>query len=393
MLKAPALTRNPRIWKLVAPLLTLVVLVACTPPDGQNPPPPPPEGELRLAQVATGLNTPVALTNAGDDRLFVAERAGRVRIIRNGALQAEPFLDLTASVASSEGEQGLAGLAFPPDHDTSGLFYVYYTAASNGRGQLVRMAVDATNPDRADPATLEVLVELAESTTYHNGGQLAFGPDDYLYWAVGDGAVGSRAQSRASWRGKIHRLDVSTAPGYEVPADNPLVGEPGVREEIWAMGLRNPWRFSFDSATGAMYLADVGEDAFEEVNVVPAGQGGANFGWPVMEGPECFEGASCDQEGLTLPTFSYPHPSGEGGASVTGGYVYRGPAAPDLVGRYVFADFIMNSLSSAAAGNGWQIEPLLDDQLRTASFGVGDDERLYVTDFVNGRVLEVTQEE
>lgn len=379
---------------LTAGLALTVVLSACSvpPPDDGDPnPPPPPNGPIQFVQRVSGLATPVALTNASDERLFVAERAGTVRIIRNGALLSAPFLDMTGLVASSSGEQGLLGLAFPPDHGDSGRFYLYYTNAS-GRGVLARAAVSEDDPNVADPSSLETLIQLPETSTYHNGGQLEFGPDGYLYWAVGDGGNGASAQSLTSLRGKILRLDVSAADGYLVPGTNPFVDTAGARSEIWAYGLRNPWRFSFDADTGELYIADVGQNAFEEVNVAPAGAGGQNYGWPIMEGASCYTNPSCDSSGLTLPSFTYAHPS-TGGASITGGYVYRGPAAPDLVGRYVFADYVHATVSVATLTTPWQVTKLLEGPWSTASFGVGADGRLYVTDYGGGAVYEITQKQ
>lgn len=380
---------------LMLVLFLLLVLAACTPPDDNgNPPPPPPPGDVAFVERASGLTYPVAMAHAGDERLFVAERAGTVRIIQDGQLVAEPFLDLAGTVAVGDGEQGLLGIAFPPDHDETGRFYAYYTKSATV-GVLSRFTLDPTNPNRIDPASLEELVEVPDTDIgYHFGGQLAFGPDRYLYWAVGDGQNRANAQSLSTLRGKILRLDVSTSTGYESPADNPFVDEEGARDEIWAYGLRNPWRFSFDRETGDLYIADVGEKDFEEVNVAPAGVGGQNFGWPQMEGPECLTGTTCDQSGLTLPVYSYAHPpDDEGGASITGGYVYRGPAAPDLVGQYVFGDFMQESVSVAELGADWEVTELRSGNWRTASFGEGPDGRLYVSDFGGGIVNEILQEE
>lgn len=385
------LTKAPAT--LLLALFVLLTLAACTPPDDNgNPPPPPPAGDVVFVQRASGLTNPSAMAHAGDDRLFVAELAGTVRIIQDGQLLAEPFLDLTGTVALGGGEQGLSGIAFPPDHNETGRFYAYYTKSATV-AVLSRFTLDPTNPNRIDPASLEELVEVPDTDSeYHFGGQLAFGPDGYLYWAVGDGGVGSNAQSLSSLRGKILRLDVSPSTGYTSPPDNPFVDDAGALDEIWAYGLRNPWRFSFDRETGDLYIADVGEDDFEEVNVTPEGEGGQNFGWPYMEGPECLSGVTCDPTDYTAPAFSYAHPA-EGGASITGGYVYRGPVAPDLEGKYVFGDFMHESVSVADMSAGWEVTELRSGNWRTASFGEGYDGRLYVTDFGGGIVNEILQEE
>lgn len=379
----------------IAGLLLTLVLSACStpPPDEGDPDPSPsPNGPIQFVPRAAGLVTPVALTNAGDERLFVAERAGTVRVVQDGGLLPTPFLDVSTLVASSSGEQGLLGLAFPPDHGSTGRFYLYYTDTS-GRGVLARAAVSAGDPNVADPSSLETLVQLPEASAFHNGGQLEFGPDGYLYWAVGDGGNGASAQSLSSLRGKVLRLDVSGAEGYRIPSTNPFVGTAGARGEIWAYGLRNPWRFSFDAATGELYIADVGQNAFEEVNVAPAGAGGQNYGWPIMEGASCYVDPACGSSGLTLPRFTYAHLPSTDGASITGGYVYRGPAAPDLVGRYVFADYVHATVSVATLTTPWQVTQLLDGPWRTASFGVGADGRLYVADYGGGTVYEITQEQ
>lgn len=385
------LTKAPAT--LLLALFGLLTLAACTPPDDTgNPPPPPPAGDVVFVQRASGLTNPTAMAHAGDDRLFVAELAGTVRIIQDGQLLAEPFLDLTGTVALGGGEQGLSGIAFPPDHNETGRFYAYYTKSATV-AVLSRFTLDPTNPNRIDPASLEELVEVPDTDSeYHFGGQLPFGPDGYLYWAVGDGGVGSNAQSLSSLRGKILRLDVSPSTGYTSPPDNPFVDDAGALDEIWAYGLRNPWRFSFDRQTEELYIADVGERDFEEVNVAPAGVGGQNFGWPYMEGPECLTGVTCDPANYTAPAFSYAHPA-EGSASITGGYVYRGPAAPDLEGKYVFGDFMQESVSVAELGANWEVTELRSGNWRTASFGEGPDGRLYVTDFGGGIVNEILQEE
>lgn len=387
-------------WYAPARLLSLLALVlvlaiaACapTPPpddDDDDDDPPPAVGDVRLKEVVSGVDYPVVITNAGDERLFVVERAGRIWIVQGGAVQPEPFLDIRSDVAT-EGEQGMLGLAFPPDYATSGAFYVYFTN-TDGRGALARFHVSDADPDSAE-VNGETLIELTERSTNHNGGQIAFGPDGYLYWAVGDAGNSALAQDLGSRRGKLLRIDVSGATGYTAPADNPFASEPGAAPEVWAYGLRNPWRFSFDHTADLIYIADVGENRHEEVNVQPSTAAGLNYGWPVMEGDACFQPADCDPSGYTPPTFTYDHDTSS--RSITGGYVYRGPSAPDLVGHYVFGDYMTSRLYTAAASDQWRMRPLLenDERLRTATFGEGADGQLYVANFENGTIYEITQE-
>lgn len=399
--QAPGKRRTIALLRLLATLVTLsLLLAACAsqPPNQPDPDPEPepdtrPFGDLRLEQFATGFNSVVAITNAGDNRLFVVERAGTIRIVQNGQTLAQPFLDLRGQVATT-GEQGLVGLAFPPNYASSGAFYVYYTG-NNGRGRLARFRRDPANANRA-LSTPEELIVLSEASEYHNGGALAFGPDGYLYWAVGDAANPNLAQNLNSLRGKILRLDVSGSTGYTVPASNPFVSNTTALDEIWALGLRNPWRFSFDMEEGLIVIADVGQDAHEEVNMAPVESGGLNYGWPILEGNACYpSGDSCNRTGLTAPTFTYAHPASSG-RSVTGGYVYRGPNAPDLVGSYVFGDFVSAQLLRTSASDGWQIHDLIESgpeprTVRTATFGEGRTGRLFVSDWGTGTVYEITQ--
>ncbi|HEX6433991.1 MAG TPA: PQQ-dependent sugar dehydrogenase [Gemmatimonadales bacterium] len=313
--------------------------VVITVTDQPQPPPPLPVN-LGLDPVASGLDFPTGLASPpNDSRLFVTEKAGAIRVIKDGAVLPAPFLDLTGQVASQAGEQGLLGLVFTADYATSGRFFVHYTTAA-GDSHISSFRVSA-DPDRADPASESVVLQVSRPGTAHNGGQLLFGPDGYLYIGLGDGddSDGGRGQSLTDPLGSILRIDVSGATGYTVPADNPFVATAGARPEVWSYGLRNPWRFSFDPATGDLYIGDVGESQWEEVNYSSAAQGagrGTNYGWAVMEGPNCTRGSGCDQTGLTPPIQSYQHPDG---CSVVGGFVYRGSAIPGLQGTYFYSDF------------------------------------------------------
>jgi len=312
---------------------------------------------LHFTPIATGLEWPVFLTApAGDARLFVVEKPGRIRII-SGTLRARPFLDIHALVNSAGTEQGLLGMAFAPDYATSGRFYVDYTDV-NGNTRVVRYTV-SSDPDSANPATAEVLLGVDQPYANHNGGMLAFGPDRMLYVGLGDGGGGGDPQGNGQNRGvllaKILRLDVSGAGAYVAPPTNPFMSPD--RPEIWCYGLRNPWRFSFDRANGDLYIADVGQDAHEEVDVATAVSGagrGLNYGWNRMEGRFCYSPSTgCDTTGLTMPVLDYDHGQG---CSVIGGYVYRGMAIPALRGNYLYADWCAKWVRSFRYANGQAVD-------------------------------------
>ncbi|HEY9013611.1 MAG TPA: PQQ-dependent sugar dehydrogenase, partial [Gemmatimonadales bacterium] len=270
----------------------------------------------RLEPVVTGLSAPLYLTApAGDaSRLFLVEQTGAVRIVKDGALLPAPFLDLSGRI-SSGGEQGLLGLAFDPDYASTGRFVVHYTDPA-GDTHLSAFRVSA-DPDVADAASEQILLTADQPYPNHNGGQVLFGPDGFLYLGLGDGGSANdpegRGQDLTELLGSILRVDVSSGTSYTVPGDNPFLATPGARPEIWSYGLRNPWRFSFDRATGDLYIADVGQNEFEEVDVSPASAGagrGVNYGWKIMEGAHCLGGGQCDQTGLTLPVLEYGHSQG-----------------------------------------------------------------------------------
>jgi glucose/arabinose dehydrogenase len=306
-------------------------------------PPPPPTGSgvPGLQEIVSGLDIPVFLTSPpNDDRLFIVEKVGTIRVVEAGAMLPTPFLDIHDRV-SGETEQGLLGLAFAPDYATTGRFYVYYTDVQGD----TRVSSFLVSSDRnhADASTEAVVLTQSQPGVSHKGGDLAFGPDGMLYISLGDGGSHDgmdhgHGQSLDDLLGAILRIDVSSGTGYVVPPDNPFVGTPGARPEIWSYGLRNPWRYSFDRATGDVYIADVGESRWEEVNRARAAEGGGrglNYGWSVMQGDVC-EQPGCDTTGLTLPTFEYGH---DQGCAIVGGYVYRGSALPALAGQYIFGDF------------------------------------------------------
>ncbi len=373
------------MWRsLVALALLLSLLLTAIPAHAQGPAIPTPH----LLPVASGFDRPTHLTHAGDgtDRLFVVEKPGTVRILQDGALLATPFLDLTARVLSSGAEQGLLSVAFPPGQGTPNHFYVNYTSIPDGDSVVSRLAVSPEDANRADPGSEEVILTIEQPFANHNGGQLAFGPDGYLYIGTGDGGSGGdplvNAQNGNTLLGKILRIDVESAPPdapYAVPATNPFADTVGFRPEIWALGLRNPWRFSFDRATGDLYIADVGQSTREEVNHQPSAGGGENYGWNVMEGSTCFQAETCDAQGLTLPVAEYGR---DLGVSITGGHVYRGPGRTAWQGLYFYGDFGSGRIwALQRSGDAWVNTLVRDTDLSISSFGEDEAGRLYVVDY------------
>jgi glucose/arabinose dehydrogenase len=355
---------------------------------------------LGLDPVATGLSSPLLVTHAGDGsgRIFVVEKTGKVRIIKDGSLVGAPFIDISRSV-SRGAEQGLLGLAFHPGYETNGKLYLSYTDL-NGTSVIREYRV-STNPDRVNGSSGRTLLRVKQPYANHNGGHLAFGPDNLLYVGFGDGGSGgdpgNRAQSRNTLLGKILRMDVNRRTGtlpYGIPATNPYVGRSGL-DQIWAYGLRNPWRFSFDRATGDLWIGDVGQGRWEEVDRASATRGrnagrGLNFGWRVMEGAHCFRPSSgCARAGKTLPLTEYGHSGGR--CSVTGGYVYRGTAYPDLVGAYLFGDYCSGEIwfVDRAAARGVAPTRARDTGAQITSFGEDEAGELYLTD-AGGTVYRIT---
>ncbi len=349
---------------------------------------------LGVEKVLDGFKEPLFLTGAGDGsgRLFVVEKGGTIRVVVNGVTQPDPFLDITPLVRSSGPEQGLLGMAFHPQYAANGRFFVAYTA-SNGDDSVAEYRVSGT-VNRADPASARVLLAIPDPAPNHNGGMLAFGPDQYLYIGTGDGGGGNdqykNGQNLGALLGKMLRIDINSGDPYGIPSDNPFAGQAGARPEIWAYGLRNPWRYSFDSATSDLYIADVGQDRYEEIDVQPAAsQGGENYGWNLMEGLHCLSGDSCDRSGLTLPVAEYDHGQG---CSITGGYVYRGQQWPALTGVFLYGDFCSGriwSLSQAADGS-WVQNELAQTKLGISSFGQDDAGELYLTDLNGGSIYHLT---
>ena len=341
---------------------------------------------LQQAFPALRFERPVDFQQAGG-LLFVVEQQGIIKVFDHdpAASQVSVFLDIRSKVSRRGNEEGLLGLAFSPNYSISGIFYVYYSRSNAMRSILARYRRSPMDERAADPTSEEVLMTVEQPYRNHNGGQIAFGPDGYLYIGLGDGGSGGdplgHGQNRATLLGSILRIDVSTTP-YGIPPDNPFVGNTsGYREEIWAWGLRNPWRFSFDEPTGRLYLADVGQDAWEEIDIIVKGN---NYGWRIMEGPACFQPPSgCSQSGLTLPVHSYPLDGGR--RSVTGGYVYRSTSVPSLQGKYIYADYINGVVWALDTDSTAQNRELKDTSYNIASFGRDAYGEVYALAF-NGRI-------
>ncbi len=349
----------------------------------------------RLAPVASGFVQPLGIVAAGDgsDRLFVVEQRGTVVAVAPGGATSR-WLDLQARTLA-QGERGLLGLAFHPEFATNGRVFVHYSDR-DGDTVLSELTADPSS-DRVDPATETVLFTLGQPYGNHNGGQLAFGPDGMLYLALGDGGSGGdplgAGQDLGTPLGALLRFDVDAdGPGTaNVPGDNPFVDVAGARPEIWAYGLRNPWRFAFDARTGDLWIADVGQSAVEEVNLLPAGApAGANFGWRVVEGDRCFDPPQgCDLDRFVAPVATYTHASGWG-RSITGGVVPYGDAAPSLAGRYVFGDFVSGRLFVLnTVGEGFEAVQLLDAGFGVAGFGLDEALDAYVADYGGGVLYRI----
>jgi len=382
----------------------------------EDPPPPeePAQGELEATLVVSGFNQPVAIANAGDGRMFVVERGGLIRIVNgNNVIRATPFLDLTGRVDASGGEQGLLGLAFHPDYASNGYFYVYYTRDPGpglDRSRVSRFRVSTGSAHVADATSELVLMEFEQPFANHNGGDLHFGPDGFLYIASGDGGSGGDPQDNGqkitTLLGKILRIDVNNAPGanngpdcnvsggthYRIPAANAFNdGSGGGCDEIFALGVRNPWRMAFDRQTGALWIGDVGQNLVEEIHYLPPGSaGGLNLGWRCYEGANPYNLANCTLDYLP-PVHTYPHAGGA--CSVTGGRVYRGALFPVLQGQYFFSDFCRASIRALSGPPGGTLaarEVLPVGTLAAPSaFGEGATGELYVADMGTGSLYRL----
>ena len=358
-------------------------------PPTEGPPPPsdatsfPDSNNYAWQLIVSNLERPVDLQSDGSGRLFVVEKSGHIHIIENGHLIQTPFLNIEDRVNDSSNEMGLLGLAFHPNYKQNGFFFINYTG--NGGDTFISRFQVSGDPNLANPSSETNLLRVSQPFPNHNGGGLDFGPDGYLYAGLGDGGAAGdpfgNGQKTDTLLGKILRLDVDTAESYAIPADNPF------GNEIWDYGLRNPWRISFDRLTGDLYIGDVGQNQWEEINIHPAGAaGGINYGWDFREGLHEFEGKT--SVGLTDPVVEYSH--AEGGCSVTGGYVYRGSML-EWSGIYLYGDYCTGFVwGLIRSGNGWQVQRLFDTDANITSFGQDEAGEIYlVAD--GGQVYKLVQ--
>jgi uncharacterized protein (TIGR03437 family) len=348
--------------------------------------------DVRLVQIASGFGSPTDIQDPGDGsgRLFLVSQDGAIRIFGNGAIASQPFLNIRSKI-SIDSERGLLGLAFPPGFAQKQRFYVDYTDVS-GNTVIAQYRV-SSNPDVADAGSEIVLLHITQPFANHNGGQVRFGPDGYLYIGMGDGGSGGdplhNGQSLTTLLGKILRIDVESNPGnVRIPPDNPFVNTSGARPEIWAYGLRNPWRFSFDRADGDMWIADVGQDSYEEVDFHPASSpGGQDYGWNIMEGLHCYAASSCNMAGLVPPIAEYTHADG---CSITGGFVYRGQRFPGLRGIYFYGDYCSGKIWGVRRqGSSWVNQLLLSSGLNITTFGEDSAGEVYVADARQGALFRI----
>jgi glucose/arabinose dehydrogenase len=338
---------------MIKPIIALIAIAACN--DTQARPAPNQQraaiNAIRLERVGE-FRSPVYLTApAGDPRLFIVEQQGRIQVVKNGRKLSTPFLDISERVRAG-GEQGLLSMAFHPDYRTNGEFFVNFTDRS-GDTRVERFKV-SSNADVADESSSKLVIGIDQPYSNHNGGLVMFGPDGMLYIGMGDGGAGGdphrNGQNRNALLGKMLRLNVSRVEPYSIPPGNPFRAASGAKPEIWATGMRNPWRFAFDRATNLLYIADVGQNEIEEINVEPATAAGLNYGWNIMEGDRCYRGDGCDRSGLTMPKVVFNHSGGA--CSVTGGFVYRGRRIPSIAGHYFYSDYCAGWLKSFRMQNG-----------------------------------------
>ncbi|SNB45233.1 sorbosone dehydrogenase family protein [Geobacter sp. DSM 9736] len=369
---------------LVTPLLALLVSTTVHAAEKSGWP------SVSLEKVMSGLKEPTTITHAGDGsgRLFILERKGTIRIFKDGKLLPKPFLDIRKRVRSFGSEQGLLGLAFPPDFAKNGRFYVNYTRTKGVGDTYVSRFMMTGDREVANPGSEEVLLTIRQPYSNHNGGQLAFGPDGYLYIGTGDGGSGGdpqgNGQNLKTFLGKMLRIDPeSSTKGYKNPKGNPF------GNEIWAYGIRNAWRFSFDRATGDLFIGDVGQNEWEEIDFQPkTSRGGENYGWNVMEGNHCFRKESCEKKGLTLPVAEYATASPD--CSVTGGYVYRGKEFPQLAGIYLYGDFCSGRIRGLRkSGDVWESKVLLEKKISISTFGEDEAGNIYLADYETGDIYRV----
>lgn len=379
-------------------VILVICSEACTPTNGREKHESLDIGyQVTLAFPKLSFTRPVDLQHANDNsnRLFVVEQKGIISVFKNesSASSKNTFLDIRNKVDDNGNEEGLLGLAFHPQYKTNGFFYVNYTATNPDRTVISRFRVSAYNPDIADPESEVVLLTFDQPYSNHNGGQVSFGPDGYLYIGVGDGGSGGdpkgHGQNLKTLLGSILRINVNKQENgkkYAIPTDNPFAGnKSGYKEEIYAYGLRNPWRLSFDPVTKKLWTGDVGQNAYEEIDII---EKGGNYGWNMMEGKHCFEPKrNCNQQGLELPVWEYPRSEG---VSITGGFVYRGPSLPGLTGKYIYADYGSGKIWALDASdlNNPVNTTLVESKLSISSFGVDPKNELYICAF-DGKIYRI----
>ena len=356
-----------------------------------------PAQEIKLMQIASGFSQPVDIKNAGDERLFIVERAGRIKIIdTDGTILPTSFLDIVSQASDDPNERGLLGLEFHPDYANNGYFYVNYTK-NNGDTRISRFSVDPANPNLADPNSELTILEIAQPFWNHNAGGLEFGPDGYLYIGTGDGGSGgdpgNRAQNPQNLLGKMLRIDVDNGTPYAIPPDNPFVSDENTLDEIWAIGLRNPWRYSFDRETGDFWIGDVGQNALEEIDFEPANSGGGfNYGWRCYEGDATYNTSGCgNASDYRAPLLDYSH-NGMTHCSVTGGFVYRGCEAPGIIGHYVYADYCSGRFWSIVPDDtgGWNDQEIGNlGGYDISTFGEDVNGELYAARLTQGRIYKI----
>ncbi len=350
---------------------------------------------VELLPFASGFNRPVDIKHANDSRLFIVEQDGVIKILDDqGNTNTTPFLDIDARVRSTGNEQGLLGLAFDPNYTTNNRFYVNYI--NNSGDTVIARFTTSSNPNIADATSEEILLTVPQPYTNHNGGSLAFGTDGLLYIALGDGGSAgdpqNLAQNLQSYLGKILRVDVSGATGYTIPPNNPFVGNSAALDEIWSYGLRNPWKISFDSDTGELWIGDVGQNNREEINNVPIVNAGYNFGWKCYEGNEIFNTTGCPSTStITFPVGEYNYGGTPFRCSITGGYRYRGTEYPSLQGWYIFADYCSNELGALRPGSvePWDIYFYSNAVGNISTFGENANKELFAAGLINGNIYQV----
>ena len=386
---------SPKNWLPVSSLLLIALLLPSC--GGGGTPAPTPAATLALTKVVSGLSNPLGLEKPpGDNRLFVVQQPGTVRIIENGALLSGNFLDIQSLVNFDGAEQGLLGLAFHPNYSTNGKFYVNYTRDNGTRESVIaEFQTSATDPNQADPNSERILLVVNQPSPNHKGGQLVFGADGFLYIGLGDGGGSgdplNNGQNLFSFLGKMLRIGVdppfATGLQYAIPADNPFVAGGGL-PEIFAYGMRNPWRFSLERGGNRIFVADVGESSWEEVDIL---QNGGNYGWNVMEGEHCFNPPTgCDTSNKVLPIAEYDHTLG---IAVIGGYVYKGSAIPSLANKYIFGDLTGKIFGlTEAPANTWTRADLLSTNLTISSFGQDTAGEMYVLDYGGGNILKLVNQ-